>query len=187
MLAKLDYVRRSKERETEVSPQHEVLTNQFVGPIEHIFKNLPKPLKWISFFRHDLPLLTDICVEVQEISIQHQLNKSQIRALAQLKETSEEAFQQLVAPSSGSSDSETGEPAAIALRERSAREIEALAEQAAPHNLSSLSERSEIEKIYKKDVSVILMTQLGIPLPDSIDTCDKNPDNTVAIFYKRHA
>ncbi len=59
-------------------------SNKFIGSVQEIFKNLPKPVKWLSFYLNDLPLLVDICKEVQDISIQHNLNKSQTRALAKL-------------------------------------------------------------------------------------------------------
>jgi len=71
LLGKLDPMRRSKEQEYEVATQARLTSHKFVGSIEKIFKNLPKPLQWRSFFNHDLPLLMDLCEEVQEISIQH--------------------------------------------------------------------------------------------------------------------
>ena len=80
LLGKLDSVRRTQERGSSVSRQSKGLSNKFVGQVERIFKNLPKPMEWLSFLNHDLPLLMDICKEVQDISIQHNLNKSQTRA-----------------------------------------------------------------------------------------------------------
>jgi len=38
-------------------------------------------MEWLSFLNHDLPMLIDFCEEIQEVSIQHHLNKSQTRAL----------------------------------------------------------------------------------------------------------
>ena len=46
--------------------------------VDQIFKNLPKPLEWLSFLNNDLPLLIDFCEEVQEVSIQHQLSLTQL-------------------------------------------------------------------------------------------------------------
>jgi len=37
----------------------------------------------------------DFCEEVREVSIQHRLNRSQTRALAKLKDASEEEFQEI--------------------------------------------------------------------------------------------
>ncbi|GAF99255.1 unnamed protein product, partial [marine sediment metagenome] len=89
LLGKLDLVRRSQERGSSVSKQSKSLSHKFMGQLEKIFKNLPKPLEWRSFLNNDLPLLMDICKEVQDISIQHNLNRSQTRALAKLNAVSE--------------------------------------------------------------------------------------------------
>ena len=68
LLGQLDSVRRSQVRGSEVSGHSKGLSRKFAGQVEKIFKNLPKPLEWRSFYRHDLPLLMDICKEVQDIS-----------------------------------------------------------------------------------------------------------------------
>jgi len=75
LLGKLDSVRRSKGLGYEVGTQARLTSHKFVGSIEKIFKNLPKPLEWRSFYNHDLPLLIDFCEEVQEVSIQPQLSQ----------------------------------------------------------------------------------------------------------------
>jgi len=71
LLGKLDAVRTSKARNSEISREAKLLFYKFVEQVEKIFKNLPKPLEWRLFFNHDLPLLIDFCEEVQEVSIQH--------------------------------------------------------------------------------------------------------------------
>ena len=71
LLGKLDSIRRSKKRGYNVSDEIRHTSNKFVGRVENIFANLPKPLEWLLFFNHNLPLLIDFCEEVQEISIQH--------------------------------------------------------------------------------------------------------------------
>jgi hypothetical protein len=73
--------------------------------VEKIFKNLPKPLEWRFFFNHDLPILMDISKEVQKVSIQNGLNRSQTRALEALKEVSSEEFQRVI-----THDQEAGRP-----------------------------------------------------------------------------
>ena len=78
LLGKLDSVRRSKELGYEVGTQARLTSHKFVGSVEKIFKNLPKPMEWRSFYTHDLTLLVDICKEVQEVSIQHQLSLAQL-------------------------------------------------------------------------------------------------------------
>ena len=82
LLAKLDYIRRSEERGFTPTEETQGTSNKFVGRVENIFINLPKPLEWLSFYRHDLPLLMDISSSVQDASIQYSLNKSQTKALA---------------------------------------------------------------------------------------------------------
>jgi len=55
--------------------QPKVLFNKFIKQVEKNFKNLPKPLEWLSVLNHGLPLLMDFCEQVQEVSIQHQLSQ----------------------------------------------------------------------------------------------------------------
>ncbi len=69
LLGQLDSVRRSQVRGSDVSGPSKALSHKFVGQVEKIFKNLPKPLEWRSFYNHDLPILMDICEEVQNVSI----------------------------------------------------------------------------------------------------------------------
>jgi len=71
LLGKLDAVRTSKARNSEISREAKLLFYKFVEQVEKIFNNLPKPLEWLSFYLHDLPLLMDICKEVQEVSIKN--------------------------------------------------------------------------------------------------------------------
>jgi hypothetical protein len=71
LAGKLDSVRRSKKLGYEIAPQARLTSHKFMGSVEKIFKNLPKPLELLSFLNNDLLLLVDICKEVQEISIQH--------------------------------------------------------------------------------------------------------------------
>jgi len=73
--ARLDSVRSSQERGYEVSTQPKALFHKFVEQAEQIFKNLPKPVEWRSFYNNDLPLLMDFCEEVREVSIQPQLSE----------------------------------------------------------------------------------------------------------------
>ena len=98
LLGRLDSVRRSEQRGYEISEQAKMTSHKFVGSVQQIFKNLPKPLEWRSFYIHDLPLLLSTCKEVQDASIQHNLNKSQIKALAKLKKISQNEFKRLISP-----------------------------------------------------------------------------------------
>jgi hypothetical protein len=46
LLAKLDTARRTKELGYEVGTQARLTSHKFMGSVEKIFKNLPKPLEW---------------------------------------------------------------------------------------------------------------------------------------------
>ncbi len=76
LLGKLDSVRSSQDRGSKVSSQSRKLFHKFMEQVDEIFNNLPKPLEWRSFYTNDLPLLLSTCKEVQDASIQHNLNKS---------------------------------------------------------------------------------------------------------------
>jgi len=73
------------------------LFHKFMEQLKKVFKNLPKPLDWRSFYVNDLPLVVDFCKEVQEASMQNGLNGAQTRALAKLKSASNPEFQRLTA------------------------------------------------------------------------------------------
>jgi len=70
LLGRLHSITISKKRGSKASKKADLLFNKFVKQVDKIFKNLPKPLEWQSFYVNDLPLLMDICKEVQEVSIQ---------------------------------------------------------------------------------------------------------------------
>ncbi len=55
-------------------------SNKFIGTVQEIFKNLPKPVKWLSFYLNDLPLLMDFCEEVRDAYLEHHLNKLKLPA-----------------------------------------------------------------------------------------------------------
>ena len=98
LLGKLHSIANSKDRGSQVSREGELLLDTFVQQVEKVFKKLPKPLEWHSFYNNDLNLLVDIYMEVQDAAVQHDLNKSQTRALAKLNAASKSEFQGLVGP-----------------------------------------------------------------------------------------
>jgi len=126
LLGKLKSMRRSKERGYNVSKELRQTSNKFVRRVEKIFENLPKRLEWLSFLNHDLPILMDICEEVQKVSIQRGLNRSQTRALETLKKVSSEEFQKVITYDQESSNLMKGpdsvDSSQIGLRDLSARE-----------------------------------------------------------------
>ena len=78
LLSKLHSIGVCKDKGSLVSKNVEALLNKFIQPVESIFKNLPRPLKWQSFLMNDLNLLTDIPLIVQKESEKHDLNKAKI-------------------------------------------------------------------------------------------------------------
>jgi len=167
LLGKLDAVRTSKARNSEISREAKLLFYKFVEQVEKIFKNLPKPLEWLSFYLHDLPLLIDFCEEVQEVSIQHRLNRSQTRALAKLRTASEEEFQRVTAYAQSSPNTEMGHGSTDFwqrdLRDLSAREIEEIAGKAAKKESLKELNRARVSPSPSFEARNLFMARLGIP------------------------
>ena len=69
LLGKLGTMRRSQEKGSDVSGHSKLLSNKSIGQVEKIFKNLPKPMEWLSFLNNDLPILMDFCEEVQRTEV----------------------------------------------------------------------------------------------------------------------
>ena len=140
LLGKLRSITNSRDRGSQVSREGELLLNKFVQQVEEVFKKLPKPLEWRSFYVHDLNLLVDICIEVRDVSIQYNLNKSQTRVLAKLNAVSESEFQGIVNPrpsaNRGLSDFSATEIEAVANKEI---QKQVLAEQGGSRLMPALS------------------------------------------------
>jgi len=167
VLRKIDSARRSRERGFSPEKKTEETSNKFIRRVEKIFNNLSNPMDWLSFFKNDLPLLMDFCQEVRDLSDQHHLNKSQIRALAKLKETSEEAFENIV--KNEKEDRPIGiskfpfSPA-IKICDLSAREIEEIANKAIRKEIRAEQNRLRIRPQLNAEVKIFLMSRLGIPI-----------------------
>jgi hypothetical protein len=86
LLTKLDSDRR---RETDA------VSNKFVGQVEAVFAGLPRPVEWLAFFRHDLPLITTIAADVRDIATREKLNKLQTKALNEVAVKSPDVFAQV--------------------------------------------------------------------------------------------
>jgi ParB-like chromosome segregation protein Spo0J len=71
-------------------------TNKFVGIVERLFASLPKPVEWMSYYMHDLPLLK-LPEPVKAIAIVEKLNRSKVEALGELHRKAPERFEQMVA------------------------------------------------------------------------------------------
>lgn len=95
LLAKLDSIQRSRIRGSDISKELIHLSHKFMGQVEKVFSNLPNPLKWRSFYENDLSILMDTSEDVQIAAMEHNLNRSQIKALEGLKQASLEEFQRV--------------------------------------------------------------------------------------------
>lgn len=45
-------------------------------------KKMPKYLEWKRFYVNDLPIIVGICADIRQISLENQLNKSQVKAIS---------------------------------------------------------------------------------------------------------
>ena len=143
------------------------MSHKFMGRVEKIFKDLPKSLKWPSFYDNDLPILMDICEEVREEAIRGGLTRSQIRALQRLREASSKEYQRVTAQAQTSSNA-VGEPQSnrsgrIVLRDMSSREIEGIAAKAAKKESLKELNRHRVSPSLKRETVIVTMNRLGIP------------------------
>ena len=167
LLGKLKATRRSKERGYNPSKALIHTTNTYVRRVEKIFKNLPKPIEWLSFLHHDLPILMDICEDVKKASIQDGLNISQTKALEQLKAASNKEFQRVITKSQHSSKAGVRSGGKysphIDLKDLSSREINNIAEKAAKKEGLIEFNRSRVSPSLKSETVIVTMNSLGIP------------------------
>ena len=156
-------------KERGYNPSKELMhtTNTYVRRLEEIFKNLPKPLEWLSFLNHDLPLVLDFCKEVREEAIRRGLNRSQTRALQKLKEASSEEYQRLTGnghvASNSLEEAKNKDIPQIELNDLSGREINGIAEKAAKKEGLIELNRQRISPSLKSEPVIVTMNCLGIP------------------------
>jgi len=168
LLGKLDSVRSSQERGSVVAGPPRKLFHKFVEQVDQVFKNLPKPLEWRSFYIHDLNLLVQAAQEVRKVSIQHKLNKSQTWALEKLNKVSKGQFEALVQESPKprmKGDRFNGSSARKRrLRDFSAAEIEAIVEKEIKKQALVEQRRLRETLRFISKVKALLMNRLDIPL-----------------------
>ncbi|MBT4025298.1 MAG: ParB/RepB/Spo0J family partition protein [Desulfobacula sp.] len=165
LLSKLHSIRVCKDKGSQVSREAEALLNKFIQPVESIFKNLPKPLKWQSFLMNDLNLLTDIPLIVQKESKKHDLNKAQIKALAKLEKVSDKAFQDVTRKGSiPFKDQNNSILPTLKLNECSAREIQNFAKEIEKTNVKHQQKTDPDQCEFSTQIKIAVMTRLGIPL-----------------------
>lgn len=164
LLAKLDSIRVSKDRGSMISKEADDLFYKFIEQVESIFKNLPKPLKWLSFLLNDLILLTDIPSKAQKASVKHGLNKAQTKALARLEQVSDKVFHDVTEKGSiPFKDQNNNLLPTLALNEFSAREIQTFAEDLEKTIQKNDQKKETLQQEFSTEMKVALMTRLSIP------------------------
>ncbi|MBF0453118.1 MAG: ParB/RepB/Spo0J family partition protein, partial [Candidatus Magnetomorum sp.] len=135
LLGKLNSVVNNQNKNATISDHRMQQVHKFMNPVQQIFKNLPKRLEWKNFYINDLPLILEICEDIRQISLENQLNKSQVRAITEVKKTSTKAFQDIVnigkienSSNNAPPKSESKKASIVPLADMSAREIKQLAE-----------------------------------------------------------
>ena len=96
LLGKLNSVVNNLNKQSTISESRLQQVHKFMNLVKKIFKSLPKRLEWKRFYVNNLPIIMEICEDIRQISLENQLNKSQIKAIAEVKKSSEKAFQDIV-------------------------------------------------------------------------------------------
>ena len=86
LLKLLDNVRRSEDQDFTPKAKANETSNKFIGTIESIFADLPRPREWLSFFHNDLPL-AKAPEDVKQMHDANGLNASQTRAVLKVNAT----------------------------------------------------------------------------------------------------
>jgi DNA-binding NarL/FixJ family response regulator len=116
-------------------------------------------------------LVREICEDIRKISLENQLNKSQIKAISEVKKTSQEAYQHIV-NNAQSSDipkieiNNQGEKSAsiVPLRDMSAREIKQAAEKIIKIEIKARQNSKQSPLDLNLTAKKIIMLRLGIPV-----------------------
>ena len=143
-----------------------------MNPLKIIFINLPKRLEWKSFYVNELPIIMDICEDIRQISLENQLNKSQVETISEVKKSTTKAFQDIVnigkLEKSSQHDSQKNDlkkASNVALQEMSAREIkpnERLAHWAS--SVSSVHTSLAIERAENAVIDTIAYMLIGLSI-----------------------
>ncbi len=167
LLRRLDSVRRSESRGSALSSRSKTLSHTYMGQVEKIFANLPKPLKWRSFYLNDLPILMEISKSVKKTAIENGLNRAQTKALQELRNASSEEFQMVTSGDLNSPKHreapENKVAAKIDLKDLSGREIGTMAEKAANKAKREELNRPRVSPSSRPEIVASTMSRLGIP------------------------
>jgi hypothetical protein len=169
LLGKMNAVINNQHKQSQISDDRLQQVHKFVNPVEKIFKKLPKRLEWKSFFIHDLPLIQGVCEEIREISYKNQLNKSQIKAISDIKNASPEAFQHIVNSTKAEKSDNNGidknnekSQGILPLRDMSAREIRQAAEKMIKKEIKDEQSRQRDTQMLNLEIKKLIMIRLGI-------------------------
>ena len=135
LLGKLNSVVNNQNKQSTIFESRLQQVHKFMNPMKKIFKNHPKRLEWKCFYVNDLPIIMEICEDIRQISLENQLNKSQVKAISEVKKISAKAFQDIVnigkLEKSSQNDSQKNDlkkASNVPLQEISARETKQLAD-----------------------------------------------------------
>lgn len=170
LLGRLDAVRVSYNRGSDVSGQGERLFRKFAEQVASVFDGLPRPVEWHTFYRHDLPLVTDLDLAVLEWAIEKKLNKSQAKALNEVCKASPAMFAEIVEKGVAALPSEDGTPTPV--EDLSSRELMAIAKQEKAKAAIPVIQLIEVEPPPRPTVKVGEWWQLGVHLLYCGDTSE---------------
>ncbi|ETR70463.1 MAG: hypothetical protein OMM_03226 [Candidatus Magnetoglobus multicellularis str. Araruama] len=135
LLGKLNSVVNNHNKQSTISESRLQQVHKFMNPVKKIFKNIPKRLEWKSFYVNDLPIIMEICEDIRLIPLENQLNKSQVKAISEVKKSSAKAFQDIVnigklekLSQNDCQKNDLKKASNVPLQELSAREIKQLAD-----------------------------------------------------------
>jgi ParB/RepB/Spo0J family partition protein len=171
LLGKLNSLVNNQHKQSSISESRLQQVHKFMNPMKQIFKNLPKRLEWKSFYVNDLPIIVEICEDIRQISLENQLNKSQIKAISEVKKTSAKAFQDIVntaklenLPKNDSPKNDLKKPDNVPLNEMSGREIKQLADKIVKKEQKQAQATLRDTLEMTRMTQIIVMRCLGIPV-----------------------
>jgi 16S rRNA G966 N2-methylase RsmD len=126
LLGRMHAVQVNIERGAEIRREAFDFVGKFTHKVEQVFYGLPRPVEWSSFYRNDLAI-TDLDPAVREWAIDNKLNKSQAKALNEVKAASPAKFEEIT--TKGELMLVDAELVAVPVSELSANELKGIAKQ----------------------------------------------------------
>jgi len=171
LLSKLHSIHVRQNKQSILSEDEHILFSKFTKQVNKYFQMLPKRLEWISFYTNDLPLILEICDDIRDISLKNQLNKSQVKAILDVKNSSDEAFQAIVnnentkySKKNEISKSGPKHASILPLKNMSAREIRESAEKIIKKQIKEKQRQERTTENLNLATKQFIMSRLGIPV-----------------------